>query len=377
MKSVFVLALGILLVSEQGVFAKSVSKKSAKRVASTSRKGATRHASSSARRAAATAVKNSAVSTTSSTVSEVEEVEEDEEKTKDACIEAYNNCMEQKTVESLMMYDDLFNDYSDMVSDIYNGMSQPTFRCLYSDDVIAIHTKYYYGSELSAPTEGGMSKKLITTDSIEYQNFLKTNAEQVANKKYSPAFLSDKVIEIAGLKKKPLEQQALELPEVSYKVTALDPIKVYKENRDYCVNPKENTNLQGCRKISDDIINAWKNKSPKIEKSCDDYRLFLTEKKSKSEKETKDLIIGLSNKLSSAIEEYNLKIEADRALEQSETDKKNAEEKKKEAAVAQAAAEAAVKSMQAQNTQKKKDCVKKKVGLGILTLGISNLFVDC
>ena len=163
---------------------------------------------------------------------------------------------------------------------------------------------------------------------IDYQTFLRQNAEEVASKKISAPFLHKDVIKLAKLDKIPLIQKSVDLPIVSYKVTALDPAKAYRENKEYCIDPSKNSNLLGCRKVNDDTISAWKNKNPNIEKSCEDYRIYLTEKKVESEEETKKFILGLSTKLSSIIEEYNLKVEADRELAELKA-KEEAERRKK------------------------------------------------
>ena len=330
MKRIFILALSFLFAMDCATFANTSTKKKSAKRASSRGNGKNGKRASSARRAAARAVmaKSGTGTNTTSTESSTTTEEEPKEKTKQECAEAYNSCMDRKTLETLMIYEDLYNDYNDMLTDVYSGMVQPAFRCMYSDEVIEMHTKYYYGSALSAPTGTMAARKEVTDDSIDYQTFLRQNAEEVASKKLGPAFLHEDVMKIARIEKKPLIHKEVDIPIVSYKVTALDPAKAYRENKEYCIDPSKNSNLLGCRKVNDDTISAWKNKNPNVEKSCEDYRIYLTEKKVESEEATKKFILGLSTKLSSIIEEYNLKVEADRELEEIKA-KEEAERRRK------------------------------------------------
>ena len=78
----------------------------------------------------------------------------------------------------------------------------------------------------------------------------------------------------------------------------------------------------GCPKLKKSLADKWKDANPTIKKSCNDYTVFLTEKKSKAKSTAEDFIKTLKTKFTSIIEEYNLKIEADEELKALEAEEK-------------------------------------------------------
>ena len=250
-----------------------------------------------------------------------------EEKDTSTCEDIFYSCMDKKTTEVVMQNEIIYNDYNDMITDIYSGMSTPAFKCVYSPELKTIYSKYYYNRTLSAPI-GGRSEK-IRTKSIEYYNYLKQNASDVASKKIPVNFIQNEVLTIAGIEIEPHNMNSENLPDVSYKITTIEPTKLFEANVEYCLDESKNEELLGCQKLKKSLAEKWKEENPSLKKSCNDYEVFLTEKMSKEKSAAEDFIKTLKTKLTSAIEEYNLKIEADeqlKALEEAEAvrDKKNA-----------------------------------------------------
>lgn len=238
------------------------------------------------------------------------------------CEKAYYDCMDLKLNEVLQSNETLFTDYNDMLSDIYSGMKAPVFKCLYSEEVKKLHSKYYYGTNVLSVSG---YKQDVSRDLIEYYSFLKENAISVAQKKLAVIKLKEDVIKMADLKNLPkgLVKNSDTKP-VSYKVARINPEKLFEAANEFCQSPKQNKDFAKCNgpKISNSISDWQKNwgNEDEIVKSCKDYEAFLVDKLGKAEKDAKSFISGLSTKLFSVIEQHNLKIEADEELEKMKKD---------------------------------------------------------
>lgn len=268
------------------------------------------------------------------------ELEKEENKKKQdkiqSCQKIYFECMDDKTNESVQSFDILYNDYSDMLSDIYSGMKAPVFKCLYSEDIRKIYSKFYYGVS-SVNSSGGSYVQQVTSGSIEFYSFLKDNAVNVATKKISPALLNESVFEIAGLKVKPYGMgSSFETKPVSYKVTTIDPVNLLNDNNKYCIDPKQNLKFAECddpfiNNVKDEWKEEWLKSSPELEQSCRDYKAFLKDKLGKAKKEASSFILSLVSKLSTVIDEYNLKEDSEKELKQIEEQEKLEEKEKLDA----------------------------------------------
>ncbi len=242
------------------------------------------------------------------TTSTTEEVE----KTKEVCEQIFYDCMDKKTDELVMQNEVYFDDYNDMLTDIYAGMTNPSFKCLYKNDIKDLYSKYYYNQ---TGLDSSMGVKKIKTKSIEYYNFLKQNANDVATKRIATNMILPEVLTIAGIEIEPIGMNSQSLPNVTYKFTTLNPITSFNMNVEYCMNPKTNQDLDGCDKLRKNIADDYKTLPPNtITKNCQDYETFLMDKRTKAEEEARTFIIGLKTKLTNNIEEYNAKIEAAKTL---------------------------------------------------------------
>lgn len=249
-----------------------------------------------------------------------------EEKDAKTCEEIFYSCMDQKTNEVVMQNDIIYNDYNDMLTDIYSGMSTPAFKCIYSSELKTIYSQHYYNRILSAPT--GTKAEKIKNKSIEYYNYLKQHAADIASKKLPINFVQSEVLSIADIDISPYNMTSENLPDVSYKITTIEPTKLFEENVQYCLDETQNEELVGCPKLKKSLADKWKDGNPTIKKSCNDYTVFLTEKKSKAQSTAEDFIKTLKTKFTSIIEEYNLKIEADEELKALEAEEEAKEEAK-------------------------------------------------
>lgn len=235
-----------------------------------------------------------------------------EEKTKEQCEQIFNDCMDKKTNETVMQYEVYHNDYNDMLSDIYNGVVSPVFKCIYSNDIPDLYGSYYYGQTgLDTDRSGAKVKR----NSIEYYNFLKQNASDVASKKISANMVLPEVLSIAGITTSPLNSMSQQLPNVSYKFTLLNPTNTFNLNVEYCIDSEKNKDLEGCKQLKKTIGDTWKTiPSNTVSKSCKDYETFLMDKKSQVQQSTQTFILGLKTQIINAINEYNAKIEAETKL---------------------------------------------------------------
>ena len=270
-------------------------------------------------RAAALAAGAASASTVDTTTETTEEVKDKDVKT---CEQIFYTCMDDKTNETVMSNELVYSDYSDMLSDIYSGMTAPAFKCIYSNDVKSIYSKYYFGRDIFAPTNGRIEK--INGNSIEYYSYLKDNATKAANKRIPITDIDREVLKITGIKTTPKGLKfSSQLPDVSYTITTIDGNALYNENVSYCLDKTQNTELEGCVKIKKSWGDDYRTQKPNISKSCNDYEVFLSGKLSKAKTAASDYIIMLKQKLEAIIDEYNLKIEAEEEL-------KNINEKEEE-----------------------------------------------
>ena len=303
--------LFVLLLTSTSIYAKSRSD------VNTNRSGNNRSRVSNLR--ASSTIRNLDSSTTSSSSTELD---------KESCEEIFYKCMDEKTNETLMQYDIIYDDYSDMITDIYSGMTMPAFKCIYSPRVKSIYSTYYFNTNVSSPTAGFVDK--IGKNSIEYYNYLKENATNVANKTLGVEMLDSDVLSLGSISMKPLKKGSVNLPSVSYKITTLNPTKIFEANVAYCMDSSQNTDLEGCPKLSKKLAEKWEEADLSLNKSCKDYEVFLSEKLIKAKENATSFITGLKTKLESAIEEFNLKIEAEEELKALEEAAKAKEEEEKE-----------------------------------------------
>lgn len=235
-----------------------------------------------------------------------------EEKTQDVCEKIFYDCMDKKTTEILMQNEVFYDDYNDMLTDIYNGISSPVFKCLYNNNIKNLYSSYYYNQE-DLDVDGNADK--VKKNSIEYYTFLKQNANDIATKKISANMVHNDVLTIAGITVSPINANPQSLPNVSYKFTLLTPSKSFESNKAYCSDPEKNKDLEDCPKLKKNIADNWKNAEPNtISKNCQDYETFLIDKKSAAKRETETFILSLKTQILNAINEYNSKIEAEKNL---------------------------------------------------------------
>lgn len=255
-------------------------------------------------------VKRSVKSTTTQTSSSDNG---DEIKTKDECKQIFYTCMDKKTNEAVMQYETFYDDYNDMLTDIYDGMTSPVFKCLYSNNVKNLYETYYY-NQMGLDSSTGMTQK-VRRNSIEYYNFLKQNANDVATKKITANLVYPEVLTIAAISVSPVEASPQSVPDVSYKFTTINPTNLLELNTQYCLDPEKNKNLEGCPKLNKTLVENWKNIEPNtLTKNCQDYETFLVEKRSKAKQAAETFILSLKTQITNAINEYNAKIEAQREL---------------------------------------------------------------
>ena len=245
--------------------------------------------------------------TTSTTVSTTEE-----DKTPAVCEKIFYDCMDKKTIETLMQNEMFYDDYNDMITDIYNGMSSPAFKCIYNENIKDLYGTYYY-NQTDLEADGTEDK--IKKNSIEYYAFLKQNASDIATKKITANLVHTDVLNLAGITVTPLNAKVQSVPNVSYKFTILNPTKAFNLNKEYCLDPEQNKSLEDCAKLKKSIADTWKNMEPNtMAKSCQDYETFLIDKRSQAKQAAETFILSLKTQIINAINEYNAKIEAEKEL---------------------------------------------------------------
>ncbi len=273
------------------------------------RAGSTRRSSVAKRASAISAVTKAAATTATTETTETKKTT----KAKDAqeCEKIFFDCMDTKTRESLMANEALYTDYEDMVSEFYSGMKTPVFKCIYSDDVRGLYSKYNYGFELS---DSSSRIEKIRRNSTYYYMYLKENATNVVNRSLLIQQVDSDVLSIAGVEKSVEGQSNPELWDVSYSILSVQPKVLWKENVAYCTNPKQNEELEGCPKLKSDAPEKWLSNIPTKKQSCADYETFLKNTLSRAKSDSTKYIQTLRPKLESLIDEYNLKTDAEKEL---------------------------------------------------------------
>ena len=286
------------------------------------RAGGTRRAGGSKRASAINAIRNSGVNTTSTSTDDTEKKSTSKVKTVQECEKVFFDCMDNKTRESLMANEALYTDYEDMVSEFYSGLQSPVFKCIYSDDVRDLYSKYNYGFQLS---DSSSRIEQIRRGSIYYYMFLKENATNVVNRSYIIQQVDSEVLSIAGVEKSVEGQSDPALWDVSYSILSVQPKALWKTNLAYCSDPMQNEELAGCSKLKSDIAERWLANVPTKKQSCADYETFLKNTLSRAKSDSTKYIQTLRKQLESLIDEYNLKTDSERELalldlKQKETD---------------------------------------------------------
>lgn len=300
-KSIYIALLASIFISDMANADIRGNKKSV-RASNTTKRSSTR----GSLRAAAISSSSTSSEGTSKTSST------SEAKDTKTCEKIFYSCMDEKTNEAVMTNELIYNDYSDMLSDIYSGMTAPAFKCIYSNKVKSLYSTYYYGYEISTPM-AGMNEK-IQSNSIEYYSYLKDNATSVANKRLPVTQVDREVLKFADVKTEPSDMKFATLPDVSYKITTLDTNALFDSNVAYCMDPTQNKELEGCPTLKKSLSDKYKDMDVSLSKTCKDYEVFLTTKLSQAKTSAKDYIIKLKTKISSVIDEYNLKKEAEEEL---------------------------------------------------------------
>ena len=301
-KSFYISLLTSIAIAELFGFEASAREKKVVRAGNSRRAGGLRASAMSA-----------IVNTTSTTNTTTETDETVKDKDVKTCEQIFYTCMDEKTNESVMLNEAVYTDYSDMLTDVYSGMTAPAFKCIYSNDVKSLYSKYYFGRDIFAPSNGRLEK--INGNSIEYYAYLKDNATKAANKKISIDTIDREVLKIAGIETYPKNLKfSSELPDVSYTITTIDGNALYNQNTAYCLDKTKNKDLEGCVKIKKSWADDYRTQKPNVAKSCDDYEVFLSGKLSNAKKSAKEYINTLKTKISAVIDEYNLKLEAEEEL---------------------------------------------------------------
>ncbi|MCR5506359.1 MAG: hypothetical protein K6F04_00755 [bacterium] len=309
-KSIYIALFASLILTETTVVnAGRGSKKSVR--ASTSKRAGTTGAVR--RRAASTASVQSG--STSSSSSSSSSSSTTEEKDVNACEQIFYECMNEKTQESLMANEALYTDYEDLISEFYSGMKTPVFKCIYSDDVKALYSKYNYGFELN---DSSSRIERIRRNSIYYYMYLKENATEAINKKIIAPQIHKDVLSLAKTDKKTSNQVDPNMWDVSYVILSVQPRRLWQENIAYCTDPAQNKNLSGCPKMRETLVEKWSDKwleqTPTKKQSCNEYETFLKNNLTKAKAETVKYITGIRSELEGVIDAYNLKTESEKEL---------------------------------------------------------------
>ncbi|MDR2098701.1 MAG: hypothetical protein LBO78_01590 [Rickettsiales bacterium] len=230
-------------------------------------------------------------------------------KTPEECTGIFYSCMDKKTNEATMTFDVFFDDYNDMLTDVYAGMKSPPFKCVFSKKAREIYTSNYYGIDSLSFESGTKNEDKIRRGSIGYYDYLKANAMDVSSGKIMPQHIYSGVLELVDITVFPRNQVPGNLPAVSYKVTTMDAGKALQEAQDFCFSAEKNPDMDGCpfkgMKLGS-LVDDWKKADPiTMDKSCMDYEVFLTDKKSKAKSAAVDFISTLKTKITENIQNYN------------------------------------------------------------------------
>jgi hypothetical protein len=241
------------------------------------------------------------------------------EKTREECTDEYYACMDKKTTEVVMQYEAYYDDYSQMLTDTYSGITNPPFKCIFDDKVKELYGDAYYGiKHLRIRTKPDRTE----IGSITFYNSLKQNAIDVSSGKLQPTGLDMSVYDIAKLEVRVdgTEPSPMQYPEVEFKSLVVDPKSEFKGMSEFCSSPRDNKRVEGCTEntLSErELSNKWKNLPPMtVKKSCDDYKAFLADKKKKAKESAESFINTLKMSLGQKIGAYNSNLYAKKRLEE-------------------------------------------------------------
>ncbi|MDR1009300.1 MAG: hypothetical protein LBL52_03555 [Rickettsiales bacterium] len=227
------------------------------------------------------------------------------------CHAAVAKCLDKKVIEAAAASAELYDDYNDMLADVYNGADLP-FKCAYLDESKSIYSKYYYGFSMLSTS----ARHKIEPDSIEYYDYLKKNALAVASRTLGPEQIDDAVLRMAGINDRPQNKPVIQLPEAPVKVASLDPDAKFQTDAKYCSAPATNKSAEGCdEQVLSTGAREWlKSGSITAEKSCADYDAFLADKRRQAKDSASESINSVKTKLADFIREYNQVQDAERKL---------------------------------------------------------------
>lgn len=231
------------------------------------------------------------------------------------CQAAVFKCLDKKVMAFAQTMDIVYDDYTDMLTDVYGGLSAPVFKCAYSKKLQQIYAQSHFGLSNVSPPSGSRAQK-VSGNSIDYYNYMKSNALDGASKKISATEISPAVLEMAGIKLKAKGggPQAV-APDVNYKITAFDGKEKYEEDLAACMSPSVNADVVPCEpKMLNTAGDDWLESAPSVDKSCADYKVFLMNRVSKAKEDARGVIFGLRSTLSRVIEEHNEAVDAREAL---------------------------------------------------------------
>jgi len=234
-------------------------------------------------------------------------------KTQESCRAIVAECMDNALTAAVLEVDVLYDDYNDMVSDVYGGMKTPPFKCAYTFDGRQLFTRFYFGlSNLGPVGMGSDGMKRVEKDSIEYYNFLRQNALDVASKKLPATELNPGVLKIAGITTS-VEGTKPQLPFADYRITTFDGEARFKADRKACTDMSR-PELAGCDGLLEGAVPAWLRLDPSQDKSCEDYKVFLSKKLAKARDDAQLAIAPLKSRLQTIVDEHNANEAAKRKL---------------------------------------------------------------
>ncbi|MDR3126497.1 MAG: hypothetical protein LBT92_02595 [Rickettsiales bacterium] len=228
-------------------------------------------------------------------------------KPKEKCVIELDKCMDNKLLLATQAGGAVYDDYNDMLADIYNGVDIVPFKCMYSESIKTINAKFYYGN--TTLVSGAMMD--VKPGSIEYYKFLAENFSSVLAKKLPPMFLAPEVLKIANIDR-PITNWTPNSPEGSISISSLRPEDRFKADANACLNPELNPDVEGCgEQITYNTAVLWRSSGDiTVDKSCRDYETHLTAKLAKLKKTTEAAIQQKRQQLIEIIDEYNANEEA-------------------------------------------------------------------
>jgi hypothetical protein len=229
-------------------------------------------------------------------------VEDAPAKSKEKCTIELGKCMDAKLLLATQGSGTVYDDYNDMLADIYNGVDMVPFKCLYSESIKTINARFYYGN--TTLVSGAMMD--VKPGSIEYYKFLGENLSGVLSKKLPAMFLSPEVLKIANIDRE-IRDWTPNSPEGSISISSLRPEDRFKSDANACISPELNPEMEGCGdQITYNTAVLWRSSGDiTVDKSCRDYETYLTAKLAKLKKTTEAAIQQKRQQLTEIIDEYN------------------------------------------------------------------------